>query len=305
MNLNYRAGVTTRIIKLSTLLGILVSLGAGLAACHSRSKATERRYELKGKVVSVNKERRQVTIQHEDIPGYMEGMTMPFTLKDTWAFDVLSAGDRVQATLVVESSTNRSWLEDPVITKETSAETGANKTSSVAEPQPGDEVPDFTLVNQDGKRIHLHQYRGQALLLTFIYTRCPLPDYCPLMSHNFAEVDQALQQNPALSAKTHLLSISIDPDHDTPKVLRTYGAAYLGTQNPDGFKHWEFASGTPPEVKAVAQFFGLEYWQEKDQIIHSLRTAVIAPDGKLLKVYHGNEWKPAEVLADLEQLKLS
>jgi protein SCO1/2 len=158
------------------------------------------------------------------------------------------------------------------------------------------------MINQDGKKISLKQYRDRALLLTFIYTRCPLPDYCPLMSRNFSQISQELQKNPGLKDKVRLLSMSVDPDYDKPKVLREYGAKYLGSNNPQAFKQWEFASGTPEQVKNVAQFFGLNYWPEKDQIIHGLRTAIISPDGKVVKVYRGNQWKPEEVMKELENL---
>lgn len=290
----------------SKLLRLLIGLAAcaALITCQACSKVPEQRYEIKGKVVSVDKQHRQATISHEDIKGYMEGMTMPFTVKDKWAMDVLATGDRVTATLVVQGPS--SWIENPVITKETPAEaSAANGAKNVPEPKPGDEVHDFTLVNQDGKRIRLHQYQGQALLVTFIYTRCPLPDYCPLMSSNFAEIEKTLRQNPARYGKAHLLSISIDPDYDTPQVLRGYGTRYTGTSGSEAFQHWEFATGTAQQVKAAAQFFGLSYWTEKDQIIHSLSTAIIGPDGKVFKFYRGNEWKPVQVLRDLESLKPS
>jgi len=285
---------TTRAIRPRALFLAVLLLWADLAACRG---VPEQRYELKGKVVSVDKARGQVTLAHDPIPGYMEAMTMPFTLKDKWPFDVLSPGSKVQAELVVAA--NRSWLENLVVTQEVAATGGAGTAS---EPSTGDEVPDFTLVNQDGKRIHLRQYRGRTLLLTFIYTRCPLPDFCPLMSRNFAEVDRALQQDPTRYEQTHLLSISVDPEYDRPPVLRKYGMAYTGKQSQGAFKHWEFASGTAEEVKAVAQFFGLQYWPEAGQIVHSLSTAVIAPDGKVYRFYRGNEWKPAEILNDVAQL---
>src|SRR6185295_18975598 len=111
------------------------------------------------------------------------------------------------------------------------ADASVSNAKNAPEPKPGDEVPDFTLVNQDSKRIRLHQYQGQALLVTFIYTRCPLPDYCPLMSSNFAEIEKALRQDPARYGKTHLLSISVDPDYDKPQVLRDYGARYTGASD--------------------------------------------------------------------------
>ena len=168
--------------------------------------------------------------------------------------------------------------------------------------KPGDEVPNFTLRNQDDREIHIHNYHGKALLLTFIYTRCPVPEYCTLMSDNFAQIDRVLGQDPELYAKTHLLSISIDPSYDTPKVLRSYGAAHTERYQNETFAHWEFATGTSEQVKEIAQFFGLTYFPEKDQIIHSLRTAIVDPDGKVVKIYSGNEWKPEQVVDELKAI---
>ena len=283
--------------KPATFVLVFIALLCASGSACRRHSLNEKRYELKGKVVAVEKDKRLVTIAHEDIKDYMPGMTMPFTLREEWAYEILVPGDQVTATLVVDGS--RVWLEDVVITKE-STDTSYPKTAdSVAEARPGDEVPDYGLVNQDGKAIRIHDYRGKALLLTFIYTRCPIPEYCTLMSNNFAEIDRELQKQPDLNAKTHLLSISIDPEYDTPKVLRSYGAAHTGRYSDETFLHWEFASGTKDEVKGVAQYFGLRYFEGNDQIIHGLRTVIIAPDGKVDKVYRGNDWKPAEVLEDL------
>ncbi len=258
------------------------------------------RYELRGKIVSVDKNQRQVVLDHEEIPGFMGAMTMPFKLKSDWAFDQLGAGDRLQATLVVTDS--GFWLEEPIITKGMPTDSASKAPSSGNEPRAGDEVPDFSLINQDGKTIHLSQYRGRALAVTFIYTRCPLSDYCPLMSANFAEISRALQQNGDLFSKTHLLSVSIDPTNDTPQVLRSYGAAHTEKYLDEKFQQWEFATGAPEELKRMAQFFGFSFYEEKDQIIHSLRTAVIAPDGRIFKIYRGNEWKTTDVLRDLQIL---
>lgn len=150
---------------------------------------------------------------------------------------MVAAGDQVQATLVVAS--DRAWLEDPVSTKASSTAPGADTTAGGREfiPQPGDEVPNFSLVNQDEQPIRLQQYRGQVLLLTFIYTRCPLPDFCPKMAGNFAATNQALRQDPAMCARTHLLCISFDHAFDTPAVLRSYEVAYVGGDDPEIFTH--------------------------------------------------------------------
>src|ERR1700674_1125724 len=161
-------------------------------------------------------------------------------------------------------------------------------------------------MNQDGKAILNQDYKGKTLLLTFIFTRCQDPDQCTLMSSNFAAVDQELQKQPELYGKTHLLSISFDAEYDTPKVLRSYGAAYTGKYTDETFAHWEFASGSADEVKGIAQFFGLRYYKDvqsgKEQVTHSLRTAVIGPDSKIVKVYRGNDWKPDEVMKELQTL---
>ena len=200
---------------------ILVSLMLALAihtGCR-RDTSNQKRYELKGKVLTVEKDKHLVTVAHEEIKDFMQAMTMPFTVRDEWAFDVLAAGDQITAVLVVDGT--ESWLENIVITKGSpEPATGASPAGLGA--KPGDEIPDFFLVNQNNQPIHIAQYRGKALLLTFIYTRCPLPEYCTLMSNNFSLIDRELQKQPEIHEKVHLLSVTIDPDYDTPAVLRSY-----------------------------------------------------------------------------------
>ena len=288
--------------RLSTLFLLLFALTVGLAGCKQKppeASAGAKRYDLKGKVVSVDRANHKVTIEHEEIRGYMEAMTMPFTLLDDWVYDELAPGAKIEATLIVD--TGRTWLENPVVTKIADPSLAQSEETGES-PSSGTEAPNFTLVNQDGKKIQFKQYRGRALLLTFIYTRCPLPDYCPLMCQNFVAVRQSLEKEPALAEKVHMLSITVDPEYDKPRVLREFGARYVGAGKPDAFRRWEFAGGSADEIKAVAKFFGLNYFPEKDQIIHGLRTAILTPDGKVYKVYRGNEWKPEEVVEDLKKL---
>ena len=161
---------------------LLLSIALIISACGPRRSANERRYPLKGKVVAVDAGDHTVTIAHEDIAGYMPAMTMPFKLKNDADLEMVKPGDQVTGTLVVDDLS--SWVEISAI-----VEGGPPVSQNVdvpGEPKPGTEVPDFGLVNQDGKRIHLAQYRGKTLLLTFVYTRCPQPDQCTLMSNNFA-----------------------------------------------------------------------------------------------------------------------
>ena len=269
------------------ILAVLVVVG-----CRSRAVGPEERYPIKGKVVSVDKRGSTVTIAHEDIPDLMDAMTMPFDLKDRRLLDQLAEGDGIQATLVVAG--RQSWLENVVVTRETVDPSGIGKAETRVEPKPGDEVPDFQLTDQNGKRIGFHQYRGRVVVLTFIYTRCPLPDYCPLMTDNFAQIGKGLKAGSESKPQIQLLSITLDPEYDTPKVLREYAA-----QHSEGSRQWDYATGTKDEIKQIATYFGMQYWTEGDQVIHGLRTAIVGADGKLLKLYRGNDWKPEEIISEI------
>ncbi|HYJ87560.1 MAG TPA: SCO family protein [Pyrinomonadaceae bacterium] len=283
---------------------LLFSALSFFAACTRQPTLSPnaRKFDFKGKVVSVDKSLRLLSIAHEEIKDYMPPMTMSFKVKDNWVFQIVKPGDQVAAAYIVDGAD--SWLEEVVITNESSDTTST--VSGASEPKVGDEVPNYRLVNQDGKAIRIQDYKGKTLLLTFIFTRCQDPNQCTLMSAHFAALNQELQKQPALYDKTHLLSISFDPEYDTPKVLRSYGAANTGKYTDETFDHWEFASGSPDEVKGIAQFFGLRYHKDEqtgnEQIIHSLRTAIIGPDSKIIKIYRGNEWKPDEVLKDLQSV---
>jgi protein SCO1/2 len=297
--MNHHPTCRLHTVALIVLIGSLAALLAGCRhGASPNASPNAQRYELKGTVVSIDARGETVSIAHQEIAGYMDAMTMAFKPKDRWVLEQAQPGNRIQATLVVDGL--RSWLEDVVLTED--APDSAAATTGAAEPQAGAEVPDFALTNQDGKRIALHDYRGRALVLTFIYTRCPLPDYCPLMTNNFAEIVREIKKDAALYNQTRLLSVTVDPDYDTPAVLREYGARYTGESGAAAFNHWQFATGKPDEIKQVAAWFGLQFWPEGGQIIHSLRTAVIAPDGKLVKIYRGNDWRPAEIVADLRGL---
>lgn len=259
----------------------------------------ERRFPIEGRVMAVDAAKQTLTLAHHDIPGYMKGMTMAFAVRDGWVFNVVHPGDYVRATLVVTDDTH---LENISVT-EASAGADLSSTSPVHLPQRGDTVPDFHFINQEGKPIHLAQFRGEPLLLTFIYSRCPLPDYCVRMSNNFGEVARTLRDsNPAAFAKLQMLSISIDPEFDSPEVLRSYGRGYAGTVDPK-LRHWSFATGKPADIQKAAEYFGLTYEKQSGQVIHNLRTAVLDADGKVAEFYTGNQWKPAEVAAQMQTLQ--
>jgi len=254
-------------------------------------------YQLTGKVIGVDKSKNELTVAHDEIKDYMSPMTMQFKIKEDWVMKDINPGDFISATLVVDKDIY--WLEGVAISK--SQNNGAsNLPDQEMMPEPGKEVPNFQLVNQEGKLITRSQYEGKYLVLTFIYTRCPLPDQCPLMSNNFAVIHEQLLADKHLAEKVHLLSISFDTKYDTPKVLKSYGASQTKRYDKEDFKLWEFASGKEDQIKNITKFFGLMYDPQTDTIIHSLRTAIITPDGKVLKVYRRNQWKPLEIIEEIK-----
>lgn len=285
-------------MRVRILLSVLLMLS--IFACKSGKPANaERRFPIEGRVVAVDPAEHTITLDHHEVIGYMKAMTMPFTVRDAWVFKIVHPGDTVQATLVVSDD---AYLENVSVTQSRSG-ADLSSTSPMHLPQKGELVPDFHFINQDGRPIHLAQFRGQPLLITFIYSRCPLPDYCIRMSNNFAEVAGTLQKsNPAAFAKLQMLSISIDPEFDDPKVLRSYAGNYAGGVDPK-LKHWSFATGKPDQIRQSAQYFGLSYATQDGQIIHALRTALLDADGKVAEFYSGNQWKPASVALELAELE--
>lgn len=282
-------------ILTSVVLAVLAVIS--LAACR-RSSDQFRHYPVDGKVLAVNKDKKTLTIAHKEIPGLMGAMTMDYSVNDGWVMRAAKPGDHIVASLVMDPE--GAYLENVVLT-----DTGTPidpSTSPLHEPVPGDTPPDFAFSNQDGKQVKLSELRGKPLLLTFIYTRCPLPDYCIRMSDNFGLIARELKQNdPGLYGKLQMLSVSIDPEFDTPPVLKNYGKSFAGNVDPK-FEHWQFGSANSKDTRAFANFFGLSYDKEGDQIVHSLRTALLDPSGKIVAVYNGNDWRPDDVIRDLKKM---
>src|ERR1017187_8986228 len=280
-----------------------------LAGCHSGSTAgtgqtaspAYKVYKLRGKVVSTDAAKGEVTLNHEAIPGLMEAMTMPYKLKDASILSELHPGDVITADVLVSPDPNADYLLDHIVVV-AQAKPDYKPAVSYHVPAPGDTVPDFKLRNQDGQPIHLGQFKGKSLVVTFIHTCCPSPDFCPRMTRNFAALEKQLAANRALYAKTHLICISFDPEHDTPERLRAYGVTYIGSDAKNAFAHWDFAVPEKPVLLEMAKFFDLGMTNEADSTItHTLSTTLISPDGKVVRFYPGNEWTPDLVLADVKQ----
>lgn len=280
---------------------LVLSSGCHTATAPAPAAAqnTGKQYHVRGVVVSVNAGKGEVTLDTEPIPGFMEAMVMPYTLRNASLTSELHPGDTITATLYANSDSD--VLDEIDIV-------GQAKADYLPPVQykpivPGESVPDFSFLNQSKRTIHLGQFRGKVLLVTFIYTRCPLAAYCPRMSRNFAAIDKSLAADPKLYDRTHLLSVSFDPTYDTPKVLRSYGGAYTGKYTEETFRHWDFAAPSKNELPEVLKFFLVGATPEPDHtFMHSLSTVVIAPDGKIYKWYPTNDWTPQQVVSDVRSL---
>lgn len=268
-----------------------------LSSCSKKNETDLVTFKLKGEVVSIDKPAKRVTIAHEEIHNYMMAMTMPFKVKDTTLFANLSVGDSVQGTLAV--SRTESWLETLfVIGKGEAKEPSAEDILFHKLFKEGEPLPDFALTNQDGKRIRFSDYKGKVLAFTFIYSRCPLPDFCIRMSDHFARLQKTLSKEKNLDGKWHLLTISFDPAYDTPAVLKKYGKNYGAD-----FSTWEFATDSLSTITKLAD--GLDLTTQQDEgglIAHNLRTVLLDRKGNLVKIIKGNEWTPDEVVNDVRKL---
>jgi protein SCO1/2 len=297
--------VICRLLASSLIAAVL------LAGCHSGSTAGSEKpssstnykvYKLRGKVVATDTAKGEATLNHEAIPGFMDPMTMPYKLKDASILGELHPGDVITADVLVSPDPNADYLIDHIVVVG-QARPDYKPPVSYHVPAPGDATPDFKLRNQDGRPIHLGQFKGKALLITFIYTRCPSPTFCPRVTRNFAEVEKQLAANPAVYANTHLLCVSFDPEHDTPERLRAYGATYIGSDAAHAFAHWDFAVPEKPVLLQMAKFFDLGMTSDAEgTITHTLSTTLIGPDGKVVRFYPGNEWTADQVAADVKRL---
>lgn len=279
-----------------------------IAGCHSgpkpdaqsASSSSFKTYSLRGKVISTNSAKGEVTVSHEAIPGFMEAMTMPYKVKDPNILGDLHPGDVITADLLVSQNADADVLLDHIVVV-AQGKPDYKPMTQYHVPSPGDQVPDFKLRNQDGHTISLNEFRGKELLVTFIYTRCPLPNFCPRVTRQFADINRQLQSNKALYDKTHLLCVSFDPQNDTPARLRAYGATYMGSDAKSAFSHWDFAVPDQQTVDKMAQYFDVGITRAPDSsITHTLSTTLIGGDGKVVQFYPGNEWSVDQVLADVK-----
>jgi protein SCO1 len=283
------------------LLGLIVGCHQGTPSAPPKA-AAQKNFMIRGTVMSANAS--HVTLDGEGVPGFMEAMTMNYKLADPSVAGELHPGDRITAKVLADRDKDGDYTNVRLDNIVVIAQARPDYKPPVAYhvPTPGDQVPDFKLLNQSDHTIHLDQFKGKLVLMTFIYTRCQLADFCPRMSHNFADVDKALAADPALYKQTHLLSVSFDPTYDTPKVLRSYGGAYTGNFTNERFTHWDFAAPSEKDLPAITQFFDVGVTPgDNKSLTHSLSTVLIGKDGKIIEWYPTNEWKPEDVVATIRK----
>jgi protein SCO1 len=277
---------------------IVFILAVIASACSG--KTTDRTYALQGQVLQIDAPNKQIVVKHEEIKGLMPAMTMPYSVRDAKLLNGLAAGDLIDASLVVESNdaylrtirkVGEAPLEKPPVDPATAPRSGIELL------KPGEAVPDAPFVDQDGRKRSFSAFRGSPVVMTFIYTRCPVATFCPLMDRQFAAMQRPLQDDPALH-NVHLVTVSFDPKTDTPPVLKKHAK----TLNAD-LSRWTFLTGDRDDIDRFAMRFGVSIaraMNDPRDITHNLRTVIVGADGKLMKVYTGNDWTPEQVLADLK-----
>ena len=239
----------------------------------------------------VDADRKKLVIAHDAIAGFMEAMTMEFDVANGETPGAFTPGDVLAFRLSVTDA--RSWIDQLRKTGHVDVTPLPAKLSGSL--PPGAPLPDCALVDQRGGAFRLGDFKGRALAFTFIFTRCPLPDFCPLMNRNLAEVQRELSPDPS-RANWHLLSISIDPEYDTPARLAEYARPYLG----DGAQ-WTFATGETAAIQKLGEAFGLTVARNGERIDHTLRTVVVDAAGRVQKVFAGNEWSTAELIDEMQR----
>ncbi len=266
-----------------------------------KAEAKRQVYQVKGVVRQVFPERNQVKIDHQEIPGYMKAMTMDFDVKNPNELNGLAPGDQISFQMVVTDTDG--WIE--AVKK-----TGEAMPLTMNPPQPfrrvreveplkeGDLMPEYHFTNELGRAVNLNDYRGQAIGLTFLFTRCPFPTFCPRMAGNLRDAAKILNATTSAPTNWHLFAITIDPEFDTSAVLKQYGQNY-------GYDpaHWNFLTGDPIDITAIAEQFGLLYWKpdpkQPANISHNLRTVVIDAAGRVQKIIPENKWQPEDLTQEL------
>src|SRR4051794_14775289 len=283
----------------STRIALILCGGLLLAGCGKKEESPTTQvwhYEVRGLVRNTPPGHQAVEVEHEDIPGFMPSMTMPFIVRDPREIEQVQIGDAISFRLNVTQ--RDSWIDQVKTIEANQLRLPIHKPVPTANAdgftenrlREGDVMPAFELRDQDGKPVTLDTFRRRRFIVTFIFTRCPLPNFCPRMSQNFGELQKAIRASSGLPATTRLLSISFDPEFDTPEILKQY-AKYAGADP----AIWTFATGEPKEVERLTGSFSVGVQRESGTINHGLATALIDREGKIVRIWRGNGWTRVEV----------
>lgn len=281
---------------LTALMSMLANCDRSPSARNVGAPAPEKaiHFQVRGILHRFTPDRRRAVIAHDEIAGYMKAMTMEFDLGDPGEASDLQPGDILTFRLSVTDT--KSWIDQIRKTGRTELPASRAATEAAGSPASIRTLPDTALIDQRGQRFNLNDLRGRAIAITFMFTRCPLPNFCPLMSRNFEIVQRQLAAA-APAERWRLLSITIDPEHDTPDILAKYAANYAA--NP---QQWLFATGAEADIRQLGSVFGLEFASGGGQINHNLRTVVVDPAGGIQRVFDGNDWQPAELVTEMRRV---
>lgn len=287
----------------ATMLGVALVAAVG---CHGRATSAGHAlggpalngpaHRLHGVVLGKSAQLKEITVHQGVIPDFEPAMNAVYRISDAAVFGRLKPGDKITGNVIPAETHMVFSLKDVAITSppRTALPEGMLPAHRLLI---GEQVPEIPMTDQDRRKIELGNFRGKALLITFIDSKCT--DDCPILMKRFERVNALLAGDSAAYAASHLISISIDPAADTPPVLRIYGLGYLH-KTPAGFAHWEFADVTPANLKRLATAFGVVYMENHGDIDHNMQTALIGPDGNLAQIWGGDDWDPAAVAKAVE-----
>ena len=294
-----------RLLTKLLALGILASASCSPAK-EPQTKAAapnakpSRIFQVRGVVKEIPKTGNQLRIAHEAISNYMPAMTMPFSVKDRTELAEIQVGDIVSFALHVAET--ESWIDQiQTIQNSPDPEQPPPAFRPAREVQPlqiGDSLPNHPFINQENQAVRLGDFKGNVLVFTFIFTRCPLPEFCPRMSQRFKAACESLQNDPQAPDNFRFLSISFDPVFDTPKILKNYAQTFSAN-----LEKWSFLTGKIADIDDIAGQFGLHFIRSQqliDSWDHNLRTVLVDPQGIIRQIYIGNAWTSETLIADIK-----
>ncbi len=282
---------------------LLFSLFIFLISCSDTDKNIKR-YEFNGAIREIAEDSTSMRIEHGDIIDkktnqmFMESMTMNFPVENKNVIKGLKEGDSISGILAIDST--HGWIDQTTFLGKAALKTKEITLKTPEYLKIGMDFPDFTLTNQDGKKIKLSDYKGKLVLFTYIFTNCPMPDFCIRMSSSFEKIQRKLSADKSLDGKWHLISISFDTKRDTPEILKDYSKSYT-----KDLTTWDFATGADSVISNIANRTGMIYIKgENGNFDHNLSTVIVSPDGKLNSISTGNSWKPEEMVEKIKEVLL-